>query len=248
MGFAGRVALVTGAARGIGFEIASRLAEKGATVVLADLNRDGVEQAAVALRQRGFRAEGLAVDVSRVDQIDGLIDEIRRRHGRLDILVNNAGICPNTPIGEITPEEWDLVLGVNLRSVFFLSQKAAPLMKEQGYGRIINVSSIAGKMGALVAGCHYTASKAGVLGVTKVFARSLAEHGVTVNAVAPGTIDTAMTADWSDEQRRMLTARIPVGRLGRPADIAHAVVFLASEESGFLTGVTLDVNGGALMD
>lgn len=248
MGFSGRVALVTGAARGIGFAIAERLAGEGCTVVVADLNREGAEEAAAALRQKGGRAEGRVVDVSRVPEVRNLIEAVRREEGRLDVLVNNAGICPNTPLEEITPEEWDLVLGVNLRSVFFMSQAAAPVMRGQGYGRIVNISSIAGKMGALVAGCHYTASKAGVLGVTKVFARSLAGSGVTVNAVAPGTIDTAMTADWSPEQRAMLTARIPAGRLGTPTDIAAAVAFLASEEAGFITGATLDVNGGALMD
>ncbi|MGE5509364.1 MAG: SDR family NAD(P)-dependent oxidoreductase [Chitinophagales bacterium] len=248
MGFAGRVALVTGAARGIGFEITGRLAAAGCRVILVDVNRQGVEQAAAVWRERGWQADGLAADLGQVEEIRALIERVRHDFGRLDILVNNAGICPNTPPLEITPEEWDKVLTVNLKSVFFMCQATAPLMIAQGYGRIINISSIAGKMGALVAGCHYTASKAGVLGVTKVFARHLAASGVTVNAVAPGTIDTAMTADWSSEQRAMLTARIPVGRLGVPADIAQAVLFLAAEESGFITGATLDVNGGALMD
>lgn len=248
MDFRGRAALITGAARGIGFAIAERLAEDGATVVLADLNREGVERAAERLKVRGFAAVGLPADVSRVSDLRGLVAEAVRRCGRLDILVNNAGICPNTPLEEITPEEWDTVLAVNLKSVFFLSQAAAVVMKAQGYGRIVNIASIAGKMGALVAGCHYTASKAGILGVTKVFARHLGGLGITVNSVAPGTIETAMTADWSPEQKRMLAERIPVGRLGLPKDVAQAVVFLASEEAEFITGATLDVNGGALMD
>jgi 3-oxoacyl-[acyl-carrier protein] reductase len=260
--FEHKVSIVTGAARGIGYEIASILAREGSTVVLADVAPDGLDAAIERLRSGscGTRGacgcqgsgrrpcvESAVVNVGDVNAVRSMVEGVLARHGRIDVLVNNAGICPTTPVEEIGEAEWDKVLDVNLKGPFFLAQAVIPAMKAQRYGKIINIASIAGEMGALVAGCHYSVSKAGMLTLTKVLARRLAPWGVNVNSVAPGTIDSVMTADWSDEQRQMLTARIPLGRLGDPVDIANAVAFLASDESSFITGATIDVNGGALM-
>lgn len=247
MRFADRVSMVTGAARGIGYEIAALLAREGSTVVMADVSPGSLEASVAGLRSEGLRAEAAVADVADVPGLNLLVADIIARHGRIDVLVNNAGICPTTPVDDIGEAEWNLVLDVNLTGPFFLSQAVIPAMKRQHYGRIINIASIAGEMGALVAGCHYSVSKGGLLTLTKVLARQLGQWGITVNSVAPGTIDSVMTADWSAEQRHMLTDRIPLGRLGDPVDIARAVAFLASDESSFITGATIDVNGGALM-
>jgi 3-oxoacyl-[acyl-carrier protein] reductase len=247
MGSERRVAMITGAARGIGYETAKLLAQAGCTVIIADMSPDRLKQAVESMSAEGFPVEPAEIDVSDIPRARKIVADVINRHGRIDILVNNAGICPTTSVDQISEEEWGRVMDVNLKGAFFLCQAVIPVMKEQHYGRIVNISSIAGEMGALVAGCHYSISKAGIIAMTKVLARQLGTWGITVNAVAPGTIDSVMTADWSKEQRDMLTARIPVGRLGDPRDIAHAVAFLTSEGSSFITGATIDVNGGALM-
>jgi 3-oxoacyl-[acyl-carrier protein] reductase len=245
--FEGRVSIVTGAARGIGYDIARLLAGGGSTVVMVDVSAEGLEKAVGSLQAEGMRADAYVLDVGNVSKVKEMVQDVLARHRRIDILVNNAGICPTTPVEEIPEAEWDKVLEINLKAPFFLCQAVIPAMKEQRYGKIINIASIAGEMGALVAGCHYSASKGGMLTLTKVLARLLGPWGINVNSVAPGTIDSVMTADWSPEQRKMLTDRIPLGRLGQPIDIAQAVAFLASDESSFITGATIDVNGGALM-
>ena len=247
MGPERRVAIITGAARGIGYETARLLAQAGCTVVIADMSPDRLKQAVESMSDEGFPVEPAEIDVSDTPRTRKIVADVINRHGRIDILVNNAGICPTTSVDQISEEEWGRVMDVNLKGAFFLCQAVIPAMKEQRYGRIVNISSIAGEMGALVAGCHYSISKAGIIAMTKVLARQLGTWGITVNAVAPGTIDSVMTADWSKEQRDMLTARIPVGRLRDPRDIAYAVAFLTSEGSSFITGATIDVNGGALM-
>jgi len=242
----GKVAVVTGGARGIGFAIGLQLAQAGARVTLVDLNGDQVKQAAHELVDVGYEAMSIVADVSEVAQVHAMAQEVLDQWGRIDILVNNAGICPMTPVDEITPDEWDLVLGINLKGAFLCSQAVIPTMREQCSGKIVNIASSAGQMGGLAVGLHYSASKAGILGLTKSLARTLAPD-IQVNAVSPGTIETDMTSEWGQDTIDSIVSKIPAGRLGRPSDVAAAVLFLASDDAGFITGQTLSVNGGLLM-
>ena len=189
---------------------------------------------------------GLACDVSDEGQVQGVAQQVLERWGRVDILVNNAGICPLTPVEQITAAEWDRVLGINLKGPFLCCKAVIPAMRQQRAGKIINISSNAGQMGGLAVGLHYSASKAGILGLTKSLARILAPD-IQVNAVAPGTTTTGMTETWDRAVLEGLIRQIPAGRLGRPADVAAAVLFLASDEASFITGQTLGVNGGLFM-
>lgn len=246
MSLQGQVAIVTGAARGIGLEISTWLARGGARVALADVQPAAVEQAAQGLRDVGLEAMSLVADVADEAQVRAAVGQVVERWGRIDILVNNAGICPMTPVEQITAAEWDLVLAINLKGPFLFCQAVIPVMRRQRSGKIVNIASSAGQMGGLAVGLHYSASKAGILGLTKSLARILAPD-IQVNAVAPGTTATSMTEDWDPAALENLTRQIPAGRLGRPADVAAAVLFLASEEAIFVTGQTLGVNGGLFM-
>jgi NAD(P)-dependent dehydrogenase (short-subunit alcohol dehydrogenase family) len=242
----GKAAIVTGAARGIGFEISRVLARAGAMVTLVDLRADDVREAADQLAAEGYAALPVEADISQGSQVRSMVEAAARRWGRVDILVNNAGICPLTKVEDISEEEWDRVMGVNLKGAFLCSQAAIPLMRAQKAGKIISISSNAGQMGGLVPGLHYSASKAGILGLTKGLARILAPD-IQVNAVAPGTTESEMTRGWSPERVEGVLKQIPLGRLGRPSDTAAAVLFLASDSASFITGHTLSVNGGLLM-
>ena len=242
----GKCGIITGAARGIGLEIALTLAKAGAKVALIDLDEELVEQAAEQLRGDGYEAVHVAANVSDETQVKEMGRQLLKRFGRVDILVNNAGICPITPVEAITAEEWDLVLGVNLKGAFLCSQAVIPAMREQRSGKIINIASSAGQMGGLAVGLHYSASKAGLFGLTKGLARILAPD-IQVNAVSPGTTESEMTSDWTQQAIDGIVSKIPAGRLGRPADVAAAVRFLVSDEANFITGQTLSVNGGLLM-
>ena len=241
-----KVAIVTGAGQGIGFEISRALAAAGTAVAVVDIDGELARQAAAQLRGEELAAMGLAADVSREEQVRAVVDRVLAEWHQVDILVNNAGICPITQVEEITDEEWDLVLGVNLKGAFLFSQAVIPIMRQRQLGKIINIASSAGQMGGLAVGLHYTASKAGILGLTKGLARILAPH-VQVNAVSPGTTESEMTSGWDTAAIDNIVSKIPAGRLGRPADVAAAVRFLASDEAGFITGQTLSVNGGLLM-
>jgi len=241
-----KVAIVTGGAQGIGFEIARNLAEAGASVALFDINIDKVMASAKKLKEAGYQALALSGNVSNKEQVIDAVNQVLERLYRIDIMVNNAGICPITELDKITPEEWDLVLAVNLKGTFLFSQAVAPVMYKQKSGKIINIASSAGQMGGLAVGMHYTASKAAILGLTKSLARSLAPY-VQVNAVSPGTTNTELISNWDEDTINRIVNQIPARRLGRPADIASAVRFLASDEADFITGQTLNVNGGLLM-
>lgn len=240
-GLQGRTALVTGAAQGIGRAIAQRLAEEGARVLLGDVNVGGAEQ---AVSEIGRLTEAVELDVRNEDAFRAAVAHA----GRLDVLVNNAAVTKATPIWEIELEEWDEVLAVNLRGVFFGCRVAGEHMRNAGYGRIVNMASLAGQWGRSLTGAHYTASKAGIIALTRTFAFQLADSGVTVNAVAPGPIEGPQTRAMPPARLQdYVETNLPLRRLGQPDEIADLVCFLASDRAGFMTGVTVDANGGALM-
>lgn len=243
-----KVALISGAARGIGASIARLFAQEGARVYLGDVELTVAQKVAQEIQRKGGWAQALFLDVANCSSIRQVVETVLAQEGRIDILVNNAGICPLESPEEINEENWQRVLDVNLKGAFFLSQAVLESMKKRGAGRIINISSLAGKMGGLQVGAHYAASKGGLLALTKSLARHLAPYGITVNALAPGTTDTELTRTWPEEVRQSLISQIPLGRLARPEEVAQAALFLASEEAAYITGEVLDVNGGLLMD
>jgi 3-oxoacyl-[acyl-carrier protein] reductase len=242
-----RVAMVTGAAQGIGQACAEHLARTGLLIVAADISAEGAEATAAGLRRQGHASVSLAFDVADVPTLTEAVAAVAREFGRVDVLVNNAGILHTTAIAAITEAEWDRILAVNLKGAFFLSQQVLPHMQARGWGRIVNVASVAGRMGGYGSGLAYSASKAGLIGLTMGMARHVAEFGITVNAVAPGTTRSPIVAQFSSEQLEALRQRIPVRRLGEPKDTAAVVGFLASDEAGFITGAVVDVNGGMFM-
>ena len=239
--FEGQVAVVTGGARGIGAEIARRLARGGATVVCADV-LDTTEIVA-EINGTGGAAEGRELDVTDTGAAGTVVSAIHEAHGRLDILVNNAGITRDQLLVRMKPEDWDLVLGINLDGVFNITQPAAKLMMRAKSGRIVNVASVVGLMGN-AGQTNYSASKAGLIGFTKSLARELGPRNVTVNAVAPGYIQTPMTDKLTDDQREALMKTVAIPRLGTPADVAEAVAFLAGPGASYITGVVLNISGG----
>jgi 3-oxoacyl-[acyl-carrier protein] reductase len=242
-----KVAIVIGAARGIGAAIAERLVEEGARVVIADTLAD--EGTAIAGRL-GVRGEVafVATDVSRKEAVETLVQGTLARCGRVDILVQNAGIYPYTMLPDIPVEEWDAVLGVNLRGCFLAIQACIAPMRAQKYGRIVLTSSITGPRVSSPGHGHYSASKAGINGLIRAAAIELAPAGITVNGVEPGNILTeGMQAERSSEFVRAMERSVPLGRLGTPRDVAHAVLFLASDEAAYITGTTLIVDGGQIV-
>jgi NAD(P)-dependent dehydrogenase (short-subunit alcohol dehydrogenase family) len=249
MRFKGKVAIVTGSARGIGKEIALRLAAEGASVIISDINFDAARETAKEI-ERSFKTKvsPIQTDVKKTGEIHSLVKSTVRDFGRIDILVNNAGIMYPTKVEDISEEEWDEVLDVNLRGVFFCYQAVSPFMKEQRRGKILNIASVAGKIGGVASGAHYSASKAGVICLTKMFAKVLAPFGVTVNAIAPGPVDTDMSRLFSPQEREDLIKICPLGRFADTGDIAEAAIFLLSDGAKHITGEILDVNGGMLMD
>jgi 3-oxoacyl-[acyl-carrier protein] reductase len=239
---AGRVAFVTGAARGIGLAVATALNQRGASVAVADVDLPALETATQSL---GDRALAVEADVSRQVDVRRAIERTVDHFGALDILVNNAGICPLCDFADVTEEEWDRVLAINLKGAFFCCQAVLPHVRRSGpRGRVVNISSVAGQSGGVLAPIHYSASKAGLIVLTKTLARILAPDRATVNCVAPGTTATDLTDAWAEDMREQVRATIPLGRLGQPEEIAEAVCFLVSDRAAFITGATLDVNGG----
>ena len=239
-----RVAVVTGAAQGIGFAIARKLASQGIRVAVVDINREKATQAAQALREEGYEADSFFCDVSSVTSITEMVSEVATHFGQIDIVVNNAGILMSTPIPDVLEAEWDRIMAINVKSVFFVSQQALPYLKQSACPRIINISSLAGRMGGYETGMGYTASKGAIISMTYGMARQFAPFGITVNAVCPGTTETEIIRQWSQEKINGLIERIPLKKLGKPENIASAVAYLASEEAEFITGLLMDVNGG----
>jgi 3-oxoacyl-[acyl-carrier protein] reductase len=242
----GEIALVTGASRGIGHAIALRLAAEGATVVGTATGSAGVAAIDAALRATGATGRGIALDVGDGPACEAAIADIERREGAVTILVNNAGITRDTLLLRMKPEDWDAVISTNLGSVFRLSKAVLRGMMKARKGRIVNIASVVGLVGN-PGQANYCAAKAGIGGFTRSLAREVASRGITVNVVAPGFIDTDMTKTLAEPQRAALAGQIPLGRLGAPADIAAAVCFLAGPGAAWITGETLNVNGGMYM-
>lgn len=242
----GKVALVTGGARGIGQFISEELARQGAHVFLGGTNLDTAEKTAESIRQKGGNASAVRLDVTRAEEVHAVFDSIAKNHKLLDILVNNAGITKDGLLVRMKEEDWDQVLAVNLKGAFLCGQQAIKQMMKQKQGAIVNISSIVGLSGNF-GQANYTAAKAGLIGLTKTMARESASRGITVNAVAPGFIDTDMTRDLDEKVRTELLEKIPLGRFGTPEDVAYSVAFLVSDRARYITGQVMGVNGGMLM-
>ena len=242
----GKVALVTGASQGIGAAIAKQLAAQGATVVCAARTLRKLKEVADTIREAGGKSDVMEVDLSDGASVRAAVAATVERHGAIHILVNNAGITRDKLLIQMKEEDWDAVIDTNLKGAWTAIQAATKPMMKQRWGRIINIASVVGQMGN-PGQANYVAAKAGLIGLTKSVARELASRNVTANAVTPGYIETAMTAGLSDEVKTEFTKQIPLGRMGTAADIASAVVFLASDEASYITGQVLSVNGGMLM-
>ncbi|WP_422448011.1 SDR family NAD(P)-dependent oxidoreductase [Thermoanaerobacterium sp. DL9XJH110] len=244
----GRIAIVTGGAKGIGKSIVLALSKVGAITVIADIDALSGQELERNLKQKGLKAEFMQVDVSESESVNKMIDEVVEKYGKIDILVNNAGILHDAQITDIDDATWDRVIKVNLTGVFYCCRAVVPHMIRQKYGKIINIASAGGKLGFPFAGVDYCATKGGIMALTRQLALQISKYGINVNAVAPGTTETELIKDRSEDQKRYIISRIPVGRMGRPEDTAAAVVFLASSGSDYITGETIDVNGGLYMD
>ncbi|MDH4157361.1 MAG: 3-oxoacyl-[acyl-carrier-protein] reductase [candidate division Zixibacteria bacterium] len=243
MDFTDRTVIVTGSQRGIGRAIAEEFAALNANVVVCDLDQGAVEKTAAEI---GPRAIGLSANVVSIEDIENLFARAVEKFGRVDILVNNAGIARDTLMVRMDEKDWDQVLDTNLKGAFLVTKTAARLMMKQRYGRIINISSVVGLTGN-VGQANYSASKAGLIGLTKTAAKELASRGVTVNAVAPGFIDTDMTRALSEATREGLLSGIPLKRPGAPKEVASAVLFLASDQAAYITGQVIAIDGGLSM-
>src|SRR5579864_1601502 len=241
-----RTALITGASRGIGRACALALSEAGARVALAARTQAQLDSLAAEIRDQGREAFPVAMDLSNADSIKEAMGRVAKEFGRIDILVNNAGITKDNLALRMKKEDWDLVIGTNLTGAFLAAQQVLQGMLRERWGRIINISSIVGEMGN-PGQANYVASKAGLIGLTKALAQEMGSRNITVNAVAPGFIETDMITKLSQELKDNMLGHVPLKRIGRPEDVAAAVRFLASEEAGYITGHVLDVNGGLYM-
>ncbi|NBC31005.1 MAG: glucose 1-dehydrogenase [Spirochaetes bacterium] len=254
---AGRVAIVTGAARGIGAATAALLAGAGAQVAVSDIDLEPAEEVAAGVNAGGAGASDAAgtgggaaafqADVSKLAEIEALVNAVTERFGRIDILVNNAGVCPRIPIEEMTEEWFDRMVDINMKSVFFLTRAAARIMREHGFGRVVNVSSTGGRIGGVVNATVYSATKGGILAMTKSLAREYAAAGILVNAVAPGAVDTRMFTNIGQEKVAAYVDGVPLKRLADPREIADGIVYLCLPSTTWVTGATLDINGGVVM-
>ena len=241
-----QVVLVTGGARGIGKAIAEKFAEKGAQLVIADISLSSAEETAKEMLANGVRTLALRLDVSKSEEVTAAFEKIVKEFGRIDVVINNAGITKDGLILRMKEEDWDAVININLKGVFLCSKEAVKFMVKQRYGRIVNIASVVAFMGN-PGQANYSASKAGIVGLTKTIAKEYASRGITANAVAPGFIATAMTDALTDNVRQEMLKSIPVGSFGSVGDVANAVVFLSLPESGYITGQVIHVNGGMYM-
>ena len=243
-----KISIVTGAATGIGMATSINFGRQGATVIAADIDLEGAKRTAEKLEQEGSIGIPMKLDLSSLLEVKRFVNKVLERFEKVDILVNNAGRFSTLPILEMTEEEWDGVMDVNLKGTFFLCKEILPNMIKQGYGKIVNLSSLAAKRGGVTSGINYAASKAGILSVTKCLAKFAAPYGINVNAVIPAFCDTNMFRSLPQEKIEHAIKSIPLGRPARPEELADAILFLASDEASYITGEILDVNGGVLMD
>lgn len=244
--FSGQVALVTGASRGIGRQVALDLSSHGAAVILVSRSQEASETVAESIREQGGVALAVSMDVGEPDQVESALACVAEQFERVDILVNNAGITRDNLLLRMKEEEWRQVLSVNLDGVFYVTRKVVAGMLRQRYGRVVNITSVVGQMGN-PGQANYAASKAGIIGLTKALAREVASRNITVNAIAPGFVETDMTAQMKEQVKDQLKAGIPLKRLGTVEDIAGGVLFLASKDAGYITGHVLNINGGMYM-
>ncbi|MEP6987646.1 MAG: SDR family NAD(P)-dependent oxidoreductase [Chloroflexota bacterium] len=242
-----RVAIVTGAARGIGAATALLLARQGAKVAVCDIEAELTEMVSAGIRAEGKEARTFLCDVSKPAQTDQLVKDVVDVYGKIDILVNNAGICPRIPVDEMTEEMYDLMFGINLKPIFFLTRAVANVMKPYNWGRVVNISSTGGRIGGIHNTTVYSGTKGGMLAMTKTLARHYAPYNILINAIAPGSIDTRMFENVQADAREEYIGTVPLKRMAKPIEIAHSIVHLCSEETTWVTGATLDVNGGVVM-
>src|SRR5205809_675639 len=243
--FTERVVLITGATRELGRATACRFLERGARVAVNARTRDRAEGLANELGSKAYAAPG---DISDRQTVQTLVADIVQQFGRVDVLVSNAAIASATRFEQLTEDEWRATIDTNLTGAFFCMQAVVPVMKREGYGRIVNVSSLAGRSVSTLGGAHYTTSKAGLLGLTRAAAKELGSHGITVNAVCPGLFDTELThANAAEERLDAVKQNFPIPRLGKPEEVADLICFLASESAAYITGASIDINGGSLM-
>jgi NAD(P)-dependent dehydrogenase (short-subunit alcohol dehydrogenase family) len=247
-GILGRVAVVTGGAKGIGAGISLALAEAGAKVAVADLDLDAAGRLAAEVRAQGGQAQAVRCDVSSTEDVHAALRSIADTLGPVDLLVNNAGIGDFVSFPDITRERWDRMVAVHLTGAYNWSHAVMPGMRERRFGRIVNVSSVAGKRGDFIGNAHYTAAKAGLIGLTKSLAAWAAPDGVRVNAIAPGIVDTELTRGMSEEHKRVTLSRIPIARFAASQEIASVVLFLLGDAASYVVGETINVNGGSYID
>ncbi len=247
--FTGKVAVVTGAARGMGKACSRALALEGARVALVDLSSSGIKETAIEINTEKGEAISIVCDISKSDQVEDTVAAILEAFGTVHILVNNAGVLRTTsPLEHITEQEWDLILNVNLKGAFLFSRAVLPIMRKNQHGRIVNISSSAGRSTSELGGAHYTVSKAGILGLTRHTAREYGAHGITVNSICPGLVETPMIREQASQAKLdHWLGQIPLGRFADPQEEADLVLFLASDQARYITGATIDFNGGSLL-
>jgi len=246
LNFNEKIVIVTGSGRGIGLTIASTFAENGATIILSDYNPESLTEAVNYFKTKDFKFDAIPCDVTNADEVQNLIESVIQKYARIDVLINNAGITRDTLLLRMKEEQWDAVLNTNLKGVFLVSRAVARYLLKQQYGKIINISSVVGMTGN-VGQANYAASKAGVIGFSKTIAKEMATRNVTVNVIAPGFIETAMTAALTEGVRAEFLRNIPLHRMGTPQEVANAALFLASPLADYITGQVLKVDGGMVM-